>query len=691
MSQLNTLYRALLEYKKHTSTDRECTSLKNIIKKADVENDEIDIITYTCKVDEDWIIAIEQGLVHVEKAIAEYRQFIRQDGEVVPIEKIKRVSKDSVEHLARHSDLITRIVEGQDLIPDKLYTVEKLSDYAVYENRFLYMMLCYLRDFISLRYNNIVEKTNTYDATTLMNKTIHNKHQKVVFEMKMLDQRKNDPFIREHNESKDIIRRIDSLLKVVLAYLSTPLMEEVAKSPMLKPPVTKTNVLKMNQNFKGALALYDYLVAYDKQGYEIVEKRKRINPFTEEEGDDFSEVVSLTSFLTYQYGNEIKDLLIEEYKIEEEKKKQEEAIRFQEQLKKMKKRVAESEMSVEEYMLVLEKRNRELEKDSAQLVLAKQEIRELNQKVEELTSSLEKANEKIQELEQEIARLIQKYIDDMNALKEAHRIEIENLVNKYETQIAELHETYQTQIKEMIEAHENEVRELKEAYETQISELKEAYETQILEMKEAYETQIANMQEAYETQIAELHTTYQQEINSLKEQHVQEIDEIKQAHAEEIASLEKEHENNLEALKEKHEAEVNKFNEEIEKLNNTIVENKKEHEVEVEQLKQVVLDKDSEISKINHSNDILEDEKVLAMAELNAKSKIQFAWLDDKSFTSFERFSELEEEFKIFKKFFNKEWGKTKKKIKKEVFEANPYIEKKKKKEVKEEIEEDAE
>ena len=55
-------------------------------------------------------------------------------------EKVKNVSKDSVAHLARHSNLITRYEEGEDIIPDRLYTVERLSDYAVYENRFLYML-----------------------------------------------------------------------------------------------------------------------------------------------------------------------------------------------------------------------------------------------------------------------------------------------------------------------------------------------------------------------------------------------------------------------------------------------------------------------------------------------------------------------------------------------------------------------
>ena len=109
-------------------------------------------VKYLCTIDDEWVKAIEEGLEFVEKAVREERQFIRTNGEVVPIEKMKKISKDSVEHLAKHSEMITHVPEdGKSIIPDKMYMVEKLSDYAVYENRFLYMMLCYLRDFINYR------------------------------------------------------------------------------------------------------------------------------------------------------------------------------------------------------------------------------------------------------------------------------------------------------------------------------------------------------------------------------------------------------------------------------------------------------------------------------------------------------------------------------------------------------------
>ena len=108
MNQLDVYYRALLNYRQLTATDTNCTALSSAIVESNAEQDKIVITRAFCTIDEDWVEAIEKGLVHIEKAIKEDRQFIRSNGEVVPIEKVKHVSKESVEHLAKHSNLITK-------------------------------------------------------------------------------------------------------------------------------------------------------------------------------------------------------------------------------------------------------------------------------------------------------------------------------------------------------------------------------------------------------------------------------------------------------------------------------------------------------------------------------------------------------------------------------------------------------
>jgi uncharacterized protein YnzC (UPF0291/DUF896 family) len=183
MNQKDIFYRAFAEYRKQTSDNAKCKKFRGSIRKAGAELDQLESIRSNCIIEEDWVNRIYEGLPFIEKAIREERQFIRQEGEVVPIEKAKRVSKDTVEHLARHSDMITHVPEeGNDLTPDKLYIVEKLSDFAVYENRFLYMLHCYLRDFIEIRYGKIVELGNTYRANFSMKKEIRLNKRQISFQ-----------------------------------------------------------------------------------------------------------------------------------------------------------------------------------------------------------------------------------------------------------------------------------------------------------------------------------------------------------------------------------------------------------------------------------------------------------------------------------------------------------------------------
>ena len=120
MNQLDVYYRALLEYRALTQKERETERLASAISEANTDSDKITVTRRFCQIDNEWVDEIEKGLVFIEKAIREERQFIYSNGEVVPIEKVKTVSKESVVHLAKHSDLITRIHEGEDIVPDKI-------------------------------------------------------------------------------------------------------------------------------------------------------------------------------------------------------------------------------------------------------------------------------------------------------------------------------------------------------------------------------------------------------------------------------------------------------------------------------------------------------------------------------------------------------------------------------------------
>ena len=494
MDQLDVYYRALLDYKNAINKNKDALKLNNAFLTADADSDKLIVTRACCTIDEEWVSEIEKGLVFIEKAIKEDRQFILSQGEVIPIEKVKTVSKESVQHLAKHSDLISEYEEGEDIVPDRLYTVERLNDYTVYENRFLYMLLCYLRDFVSLRYSQIVDLTNKYDAVLTLKKEFMIGKEKISYSVDLHDVRQDDEFLKAHNSSKAIIDRIMLILKAILSFLATPLMEYQAKVPMIKPPITKTNVLKMNNNFKGAVALYDYIIAYDKQGYEIENQVTTISPFSPDMGEEFAVASSTLTFLMYEYGLGLKSDLKFEYEREEERRKDAAVIKLREHIASLSKRLQKAEITPEEYILKLEEQIKLLEKQCERLEALRKELDRLKLSEHKLLADLKssyldvtklkgdllaKDYEKTQELsvmQQECAERMNELTQTLKAEKLEATAALVEEINKLQERINAIIEAGRLEREELM--HELELRN--EEYKRLMTELEQVREAKRL-------------------------------------------------------------------------------------------------------------------------------------------------------------------------------------------------------------------
>lgn len=685
MNELDVYYRALLGYRKLTAEDSKCTALRSAIAGASVEGDKITVKTASCTVDEEWVREIEKGLVHIEKAIKEERQFIRSNGEVLPIEKIRHVSKESIEHLAKHSDYITRYEEGEDIVPDKLYMVSRLNDYAVYENRFLYMLLRYLCDFVTIRYNAILELTNKYEATLDFDKTVSTGKEKLTYKVSMSDVRRDDEYLREHNPARDIIDRIDLVLKAIIAFLGTPLMEEAAKAPMLKPPITKTNVLKMNNNFKGAMALYSFIVAYDKPGYTVEVKEQNIAPFRDELADEIAEAGCMLSFLTYEWGLGIKPELRAAYLREEERRAAEKIKQREERIASMKRRLKNGGISMEEYIITIEKQLRALEGESARAEMLADEVERLKaveklqaEQIAALDAEIVRLNQVIiderqrhfEEMEalkkaheEEMHALIVKHEAEVAELKESHRKEIEELTERYERRIAELIEQYEKRIADLIEQYEKRIADLIEQYEKKIADLTDQYEKRIADLTDQYEKRIAELTAQYEKQIAELKERYESEIANLTEDYERRISEAEEKHEREIEDLTNGYESDIAALKDRHEDEIRAHVEAAERAAEAHAEELAEtSRIAGERVEAATLDlqrADGEITTLRAENEALTERVRLAEARVKVHCGIEG------DITDRENFNELEHEFNVFRKIYREQWEKTKKSIRK--------------------------
>ncbi len=521
MNQLDLYYRAFLDYRKLTASDKESARQRDIISHSNNDADRLEAIKYFCTINEDWINEIEAGLVFVEKAIREERQFIRNDGEVVPIEKTKHVDKHSVEHLSRHSELISRVPAdgGDEITPDKLYMIERDSDYAVYENRFLYMLLKYVESFIDIRLARIQELGNTYRASMSMKKSISIGKRHINYELSLDEERRNDPYALLNDEAQALVHRMEGLEHWVDALLSTPLMEQVAKVAMIRPPITKTNVLRMDNNFKKAVALYEYVSSYEGDGYTIEEVKKVWNPFTDTMGDELSEIVMLSSFLTYEYGNDLKERLAASYAEEEERRRKLEEEKLVSQIAALKKRIAESGESPEAYMLMLERRNRMLENDSIMLGKVTEEKRLLTEEVRALEKQCDVANKRISVLEEniteknrEISALNVRYETDMAALRKEHAEKIDTLCREHTEAVEKLVGEHEAAVKALNEEHSAQMHTIRENCDKAIADARREAEDKVRTNVGVTRAEIQSVRDECERRTAEIQTNAAREV-----------------------------------------------------------------------------------------------------------------------------------------------------------------------------------
>ena len=111
-------------------------------------------------IDVSWVEAIENGILHLDNFLRSPRKTIEDVEEVVPIALSKKITVESVKHLAQHTDLIQSIDKRTGKItPSKILNVHKEESMMTYENKFVNTLIDRLYIFINTRYEKLAQVT----------------------------------------------------------------------------------------------------------------------------------------------------------------------------------------------------------------------------------------------------------------------------------------------------------------------------------------------------------------------------------------------------------------------------------------------------------------------------------------------------------------------------------------------------
>lgn len=545
--------------------------IEEALKDGDEGKDSIFGKTNEKVIDMDWVIAIEETLPYIQKAIDEQSRFIKQAENVVRIKKAK-----------------------------KILTVEREEGFAIYENRVLLTLIHKALMFVDDKYSKMKDVPNDSYNNITMNRHLELNQQKLDFSVNYVNE--NHESLAEDLDVEDIeslsdfdrIRRIRQGLNECLA---TPLMKEIAKEPQVKPPLTQTNLLKENPNFKKAVELWSFLDTYKKQGFELVGEEYN-GKMTDENKEDVYLAMEFQHFMMSITTNPALRKMLQEKYEEENALAKEEA-----------------------------ERKEEIEKLTAEITELKQKIAEQKQKIEEQANIIKTQEGKIAALENE-RESHAKQVEQMNAdFAEKTRIAEENFANRLSAKQKEFddaqtaHNEYVTKlntdnankIAELNTNHSNEVAQLKSDYENRIDTINKENATATANLKSDYEGQLTSMKADYTSQIK----NYEKQIADINAENAKNVKELNDNHAKEIKTITKESEKRM--------ADFEK--ETTKKMNDTIADVKKKAKDEVRQAEKTAKEK---IAEAKGENKLFKKKKEVFEAAYAAGSVGLMAMLAEK-------------------------------------------------------------
>lgn len=588
MADFSKYYRSYKYMQDMLKSDFTHNYIEEALKDGDEGKDSIFGKTNEKVIDMDWVIAIEETLPYIQKAIEEQGRFIKQAENVVRIKKAK-----------------------------KILTVEREEGFAIYENRVLLTLIHKALMFVDDKYSKMKDVPNDSYNNITMNRHLELNQQKLDFSVNYVNE--NHDSLAEDLDVEDIeslsdfdrIRRIRQGLNECLA---TPLMKEIAKEPQVKPPLTQTNLLKENPNFKKAVELWSFLDTYKKQGFELVGEEYN-GKMTDENKEDVYLAMEFQHFMMSITTNPaLRKMLQEKYEEENALAKEE-----SDRPEKVKEMVLDAQTEAV--------RKEEIEKLTAEITELKQKIAEQKQKIEEQANIIKTQEGKIAALENE-RESHAKQVEQMNAdFAEKTRIAEENFANRLSAKQKEFddaqtaHNEYVTKlntdnankIAELNTNHSNEVAQLKSDYENRIDTINKENATATANLKSDYEGQLTSMKADYTSQIK----NYEKQIADINAENAKNVKELNDNHAKEIKTITKESEKRM--------ADFEK--ETTKKMNDTIADVKKKAKDEVRQAEKTAKEK---IAEAKGENKLFKKKKEVFEAAYAAGSVGLMAMLAEK-------------------------------------------------------------
>ena len=238
--------------------------------------------------DTEWIDLMETTIPYIDNIFRNPNRFIINEEEIVKIELARKVTVESIKHLAKHTNLIQDVdPKTGDVKPSKILNINKEESYDTYENRFIYTLIQHMKFYMMRKKKMIEERLKLFEKNNKRfsytgNAKLLNENVSITVN---LTTKLDDGNKRKKGETPlERIQRLEEKLLMVMGSETYKLIEK-KHIALVTSPIKKTNLILKNVNFQYAVKLWNYIQTNiddnakhisEKQDYSDNEELKRL-------------------------------------------------------------------------------------------------------------------------------------------------------------------------------------------------------------------------------------------------------------------------------------------------------------------------------------------------------------------------------------------------------------------------------
>ena len=270
----------------------------------------------------DWFDLIFGTIPYINNIFNDLKSFLKEEEEILKIEKVRKVGPPTFKHLAKHTNYIQEYDEEKNKItPSKLLNTFKEDTFNTYENRFICTLVDELTIFLEdIKKQLLAHETHNDNSFTFNGKTKVD-GEEISFNFDLASKTDRSSGLEEFLTKSEIVMGNVKSWRESMLYKT--LKKE--KAPPVTDPLKRTNVILKNPNFQMAANLWDFIHNFKIDAHTVEHNRDVYNELSNEFNDKVNNTFlcfyyimmftcSKNDYLRDVYGKELNRLLLKDIK-----------------------------------------------------------------------------------------------------------------------------------------------------------------------------------------------------------------------------------------------------------------------------------------------------------------------------------------------------------------------------------------